>query len=157
MASTNKTESFGLNIWSETDRPQRNDFNSDNIILDKALGEHVTDTSLHLTETEKERVQSPLAVYSYAGDGAEYKDITLPFDARYVMAYRPSMPFYSYDSASEKTLINGGFAFYGGEGTGGVKLMSPALVRVYSGEASNTNLRTCLNDSGVQYKLVAFR
>ena len=41
MASTNKTEYLSLNAWVESDRPQRADFNSDNSIIDSALGAHL--------------------------------------------------------------------------------------------------------------------
>lgn len=39
MASTNKTENIGLNDWASEDRPERADFNSDNLILDEYIGD----------------------------------------------------------------------------------------------------------------------
>ncbi len=157
MASTNKTEKLGLNLWSETDRPQRNDFNSDNNILDSVLGGHTADNEVHLTSEEKARVHSPMAVFSYIGNGEEYKDLSIPFDARAVFAYRASNPMNCYDSTQGMNLVNGGFSFYGGDGTQGVRLISPNSLRVFQGENQETKMKLCLNENGVQYKFVAFR
>jgi len=38
MPSTNKTEFLGLNHWSGSDKPKREDFVGDNLIIDSALG-----------------------------------------------------------------------------------------------------------------------
>ena len=157
MASSNKTEKLGLNLWSESDRPQRNDFNSDNTLVDRAIGEHIADDSVHLTDGEKERLETPFGIYPYSGNGAEYQELTLPFDASAVFVYIASKPINVYDSTSGKTVVNGGFAFYGGDGTQGVRMTSPRTLRVYQGDASEGNVKLRLNESGVQYKLVVFR
>lgn len=37
MASSNKTETLGLNQWLGTDKPKRDDFNADNLAIDQAV------------------------------------------------------------------------------------------------------------------------
>ncbi len=39
MASTNKTEKLGLNLWTQDDIPKREDFVSDNEKIDRAVSE----------------------------------------------------------------------------------------------------------------------
>ena len=48
MASTNKTE-LGLNLWDPTDAPEREDFNSDNEIIQEAIDTLNADLSESLT------------------------------------------------------------------------------------------------------------
>lgn len=43
MASTNKTETLGLNQWIGSDKPKMEDFNSDNRLIDTALAGHRAD------------------------------------------------------------------------------------------------------------------
>lgn len=40
MPSSNKT-TLGLNLWSGTDKPKKNDFNADNQIIDAVLGDKI--------------------------------------------------------------------------------------------------------------------
>ena len=48
MSSTNKTGELELNKWIGSDIPQMEDFNRDNEIIDKTLGEHIWDVSKHV-------------------------------------------------------------------------------------------------------------
>lgn len=53
MGSTNKTGELELNQWIGSDVPKMEDFNKDNEIIDKILGEHIWDISKHVTAQQK--------------------------------------------------------------------------------------------------------
>ena len=48
MASSSFTKNLGLCSWSETDRPKRIDFVTDNLLIDEKLGEHLADSDIHI-------------------------------------------------------------------------------------------------------------
>lgn len=52
MSSTNKTE-IGLNLWLGGDKPKREDFCNDNLIIDKQIIDHKNDMSCHVSEEER--------------------------------------------------------------------------------------------------------
>ena len=52
MSSTNKTE-IGLNLWLGGDKPKREDFCNDNLIIDKQIIDHKIDMSCHVSEEER--------------------------------------------------------------------------------------------------------
>ena len=54
MSSTNKTTNLKLNDWVGTDVPQREDFNADNQRIDKAIGDHTGNTTVHITQAERD-------------------------------------------------------------------------------------------------------
>ena len=53
MASTNKTETLGLNQWIGSDKPKMEDFNSDNRLIDTALAGHRADQTVHVSAQER--------------------------------------------------------------------------------------------------------
>ncbi len=156
MASTNKTDNLGLNLWQGTDRPQRGDFNSDNMIVDTALGEHIANSDLHLTETEKARVKRPVQYYSYLGDGAAQASLSLSFTPSMVIVYCDGMPFCLYDSAKECTKVYSAVAGYGAGGSSGVAIEGSALKFTQDTAAKNGYMK-CLNESGKQYRVAVIR
>ena len=158
MASTNKTEHLMLNSWVETDRPQRNDFNSDNLIIDTVLGEHVEDNDLHLTESEKKRVASPFVVVPYSGTGAEIVTISLPVVPRFAVVYRKGMPFTLYDSEAGVNKVYGGVAFTSGGGaTGGISLNTTEGITLSQSATASDGVKYCFNEEGGQYMVIVFR
>ena len=54
MSSTNKTE-IGLNLWLGGDKPKREDFCNDNLIIDKQIINHKNDMSCHVSEEERNK------------------------------------------------------------------------------------------------------
>ncbi len=157
MASTNKTEYLNLNEWSENDRPQRNDFNSDNSIIDTALGQHLENEDLHLTSTEKARVSRPFTVVSYVGTGAESLKVTLPLVAQAVLVYREDKPFTVYDSSAGVNKVYSAVSYTGAGATSGVTLSSNGYITVTQSASAVNGIMNCLNESGGQYKVIAFR
>ncbi len=87
MSSTNKTEELELNRWIGSDIPKMEDFNRDNEIIDKTLGEHIWDVSMHVTSQQKKEWSNPLGCASYIGDGSDSRSVTLN------MGFEPSVCF----------------------------------------------------------------
>ena len=59
MASTNKTETLGLNQWIGSDKPKMEDFNSDNRLIDTALAGHRADQTVHVSAQERRTGGTP--------------------------------------------------------------------------------------------------
>lgn len=70
MSSSNKTANLQLNSWIGTDRPKMADYNSDNEKIDAAFGSHTGDMQTHLSQEDRERLETPVYVGTYFGDGA---------------------------------------------------------------------------------------
>ena len=62
MSSSNKTE-LGLNLWLGGDKPKREDFCNDNLIIDKQITEHKNDVLYQLTESPQEDEQIYVGAY----------------------------------------------------------------------------------------------
>lgn len=156
MASTNKTEKLGLNLWAESDRPQRVDFNNDNMILEQVVGEHAENNSLHLTEGEKTRVSAPVGYTGYVGNGETSRAVTLPTNALAAVVYCVGMPSEVYDSAKGCVSNYKALAVFGAGAQRGVTLGGNTITVVQETEASE-GARMCLNDQGRQYRVVFLR
>ncbi len=156
MASKNKTENLGLNLWEGTDRPQRGDFNSDNMIVDTALGEHIANSELHLTQAEKARVTRPVQYQSYLGNGGAQATLSLSFTPSMVVVYCDSMPPCIYDSAKACTKVYSAAAVYGAGGSPGVAIEGSTL-KFTQDTAAKNGFMNCLNESGKQYRVAIIR
>ena len=153
MASKNKSEKLSLNLWAETDRPQRADFNSDNMIVDEVLGSHIADENLHLTSAEKSRVGAPISTAAYLGDGAASREINLPVSALAAIVYCDGMPAALYDSATGCVRNYMGVCVYGAGGSNGLTLRGNTLLVTQS--AAQNGSAVCFNESGKQYRVAA--
>lgn len=98
MPSTNKTNHLGLNQWQESDRPVRNDFNSDNLLVDTALGEHLANGDIHVTAEEKSYIKDWLLSYSYTGTGESSRAFVLGEKIRFVMIFAKDKPLADYSA-----------------------------------------------------------
>lgn len=154
MSSYNKTERLGLNNWSESDRPMRNDFNSDNLIIDEVLGNHISDSDMHLGTEEKSRVSRPLVINAYTGNGNSERTITLSKAPLGVFVYRVDKPFSVYDSATGCTKVYSSVAFVGGQSATGLSL-NGSTVTVRQSSASVGGVLNCLNEADAQYKIIS--
>lgn len=81
MSSTNRTPKLGLCDWIGTDVPLREDFCSDNRVIDEALGGHLADRESHLSEKDREKLSLPV-LGTYTGDGAQERTVSLGFAPR---------------------------------------------------------------------------
>lgn len=74
MSSTNKTTNYGLNQWTGTDSPLREDFNNDNLIIDgklracvDSLSTHADDNSKHINLSDKALLSELMMQQDIAG------------------------------------------------------------------------------------------
>lgn len=158
MASTEKTNKLGLNLWSETDKPERQDFVNDNQKLEELLGSHLQNEALHLTATEKARVKSPYMFFSFQGDGKEKKNWYLSFEPTLVFLFAAN----ELDGGKEnglKSVFQA--ALFGAYGTPGISVSGAKLTLAQQTEAqaqeAGAGYRLRLNEKGVTYAGVAFQ
>ncbi len=154
MASSNYTANLHLSAWSESDRPKRADFVSDNSIIDRELGGHIANTAAHLTAAEKEKLGEPFVVQLYAGSGEASRAITLGFKPKLVIVYKRGVAPVLLSNG--KTVVNSAIAAYGHGSTSGAIVTSTGVT--VSEVAENADgIGVSLNASGSQYTLIAFR
>ena len=146
MPSANKTQYLKLNQWAASDRPMRNDFNSDNVLLDTAVGAHINNADIHVTAEERKFLSDRQITYSYTGDGEESRALTVTEAFRLIMIFAKDKPFGGSDgvysavgylglgSSSGLTLSASGTGFTVAQGNG-----------------------LSLNESGVQYRVVMIK
>lgn len=146
MPSTKKTEHLGLNLWEESDRPMRNDFNSDNRLLDSAIGAHIGNGDIHITSDEKKHLANLITVKAYSGTGESTKTVTLTDTFRFIMVFAKDKPALS----SSKVYCAFGYV---GQGAGeGLSLSaSGTSFTVSQGDSIS------LNESGTQYRAILFK
>lgn len=156
MASKNKTSRLGLNQWEASDRPQRGDFNADNLIIDETLGGHVGSTGIHLTSAEKSRVSQPVKVLGYQGNGSAQQTMTLDSVPTGVIVYCDTKPTQYYDVQAGYEKVYSAFAFYGAGATAGVTQEGKVLT--FKQDSAPVNgVCNCLNESGRQYKVIVIK
>lgn len=156
MPSANKTQRLGLNLWEGTDRPQRNDFNSDNTIVEQVLGDHVENQTLHLTADEKTKVKRPMVTVSYLGDGEAQRTITLPAVVTTVIVFCESMPCAVYDADAGCTKSYFGASMYGAGSSAGVAF-NGSTVTVQQDSQASGGFMNCLNEADKTYRVICFR
>ena len=112
MASSYKTTHLGLNSWTGSDKPKRIDFVTDNEILDETIGDHLADTTLHLSAAERTRWNSfRPEIGSYTGSGAVNQTIDLGYQPVFVLVFPVGDVFAYYrGSTVNSNDIHGGFA-----------------------------------------------
>ena len=146
MPSTNKTANLSLNQWAETDRPMRNDFNSDNALIDSALGNHIKNSGIHVTAEEKEFLKDSHAVYMYTGSGESSKTVTLTEKFRYICIFAQGKAL----EVSGKVYSAVGYAGLGSS-------LGLTVSASGTGFTVSQTENACLNESEVQYKVVMFK
>lgn len=154
MASSNKSENLGLNLWIGSDRPVRADFVEDNRIIDEEVGGHIANGAIHVTQNEKNKIAAPYTMKMYAGTGAASFTYTLDFSPGLVLVYKKNAPLSL--SASGDTIINGGFAAQTYGGSTGISL-SANQVTVTQQNTASLGMRCNLNESGGQYIIIAYK
>ena len=88
MSASVKTANLGLSAWIGSDKPTRLDFVNDNQKLDTAVGNHINSTAVHLSDSDRERLETPYVVGYYGGNGINNRSITLDFEPKAVFVYK---------------------------------------------------------------------
>ena len=154
MASSNYTANLHLCSWSETDRPKRADFVSDNSIIDTQLGGHINNANIHMTAAEKAKLSDPYICAIYAGSGEAERTIALSFVPKFAVVYKRNAPPVGYSNGV--AVINSGYTYYGCSGTSGISISSSGIVVTQESTAVN-GVRANLNETDGQYVIIAFK
>lgn len=154
MATSRYTTNLHLSAWEESDRPKRADFVSDNEIIDRELGGHLADDTVHLTAAEKQKIDEPYVCIAYAGSGESTRTLTVGFTPKIAIVYKRGVPPVTVSSGV--TVVNSAAAYYGHGGSAGIAISSQG-VAVQQASSATDGVRNNLNESGSQYALIAFR
>lgn len=154
MATSQYTPNLHLNAWTESDRPKRADFVSDNNIIDTELGGHVNNNSIHLSAQEKEKITEPFVSTIYAGSGESSRTISLGFQPKLVLVYKRGVPPVTYSNGV--SIVNCACGFYSRGGTAGLSITSSGIV-VSQAAMATDGMRVNLNERDGQYTVVAFK
>lgn len=132
MASTNKTEILGLNLWTQDDIPKREDFVSDNEKIDDAVGK-IRESELKFVTVE------------YTGNGKSMATFSLETE--------PKCIFITCQEHADCELEDGKIMIYGGTFIN-EKIPKAVIIRgtkVIIKQAEGY----CLNGEGLEYCLSA--
>ncbi|MBQ3417420.1 MAG: hypothetical protein IJH32_06270 [Ruminococcus sp.] len=153
MASTNHTPNLGLCQWAASDKPKRADFVSDNSIIDTALGGHIANAALHLTASEKAKLNESFVVRAYAGTGESSRAITVDFQPTLALVYKKNAPPVSYSSGN--ILVNFAVAAYGFGGSSGLSVTSTGITVSQASVTGGVGVDLNVNEE--QYVAVIFK
>ncbi len=132
MASTNKTENLGLNLWTQDDIPKREDFVSDNEKIDDAV-EKLRESELKFVTLE------------YTGNGKSM--------ATFSLEKEPKCLFIACQDHADCELADGEIMIYGGafiaEKPPKAVVIRGTKVIIKQAEGY------CLNGEGLEYSLAA--
>lgn len=155
MPASKKTEILGLSLWEGTDKPRRLDFVDDNNALESILGGHITDAQCHLSEEEKKRVDSPIEVRAYTGNGTERRSVVFEFSPRAVIVFAQGHGASEYNGTYTRHYAAFGDAAHA---SCGLEMSSiQVTVRQDRTEPGANGSFSALNESGVDYVILAIR
>lgn len=104
MPSTHKTALLGLNQWLGSDKPKREDFNSDNLNVENSVKAHTQNVAAHVAENDRQQWNSCIPVIGkYTGDNAATRTIALGFAPRIVLLFSVDRGFVDYNAAGSST------------------------------------------------------
>lgn len=158
MSSTNKTKNLKLNSWLGADIPKREDFNSDNNILDNIIYTHNSNTNLHTSSSEKAVWNEPYYITTYTGNGSSSRTVSIgsSFTPTWGIVFRTSSPPSVIDIQNEANYNY--FALFSNLGSeSGVTLSGKNLSVMQSSTAVIGNEYRNFNENGKTYVIIAFR
>lgn len=158
MSSTNKTTHLRLNSWIGADKPQREDFNRDNSILDEAIAAHQTDNTAHITAQERSKWNAPFYIGTYFGNGASTRTVTIncDFEPRFGLVFAVSVPPGVNDYHNGTHYNYFGLVTPNGS-TSGVTLSAKTLTVMQSSVPVSGCEYRSFNETGTSYIFIVFR
>lgn len=158
MPTQNKTANLNLNSWLGTDKPKREDFVSDNTILDNIIHSHTTDTNIHLTEADRQILAgSQITAELLQGDGKAIKSHTLSFAPSMVIVLLATEPFTDFDFTNNCVICNGGIGNQVNGSTSGMELAGTTLILSQSQSVPTSGPFLNLNKQGEQYVCIEIK
>lgn len=160
MPTENKTTNLNLNSWLGTDKPKREDFVNDNLILDSVISSHINNAITHISaEDRADFLSRPFVLDILTGTGAATKSHTLSITPKMVIVFLTNgTPITDFDSTNNRIICNSGIGYaenYGG--TAGIDLFGNTLILSQSQSLTGTGPFINLNKLGEQYLCVAFK
>lgn len=149
MSSSNRTPNLSLNQWSLNDKPQMEDVNRDNLLIDTVISAHIGDMVPHLTLDEHEKLTKRIMFTEYFGNNAPSKDFNVGIKPIFVIVFAISRPLCEY--AGEKVISYFGMASSNSESSG--ISISGNVVTVKNSEDPSP---VSLNKVGTTYCIAAF-
>lgn len=159
MSSSNKTANLGLNSWLGSDKPSRTDFNSDNEIIDSYFNNHTTDMQMHLSESDRERLEEPYYIGTYFGDGKTRRtiDTQCPFNPTFGIIFCINYPMGISNYETKMHYNYAAFVSIRG-GNLGASLSGNQINVVHSLEEATLEAEnSTLNNTGLTYFYILFR
>lgn len=161
ISSDRDTDAFVLNAWisvkaslcpAESSGLEFPSFISKELLC----GSHINNTEVHVSEKEKEFLQTPFVSGSYFGTGSASRSISLGFSPSVVIVAANGLPMMYVNHAEGANYAFMGVAFQGGQ-TLGVEVTSTGF-KLKSGDG--TVARSCyplFNELGTTYVYIAFK
>lgn len=158
MSSSNKTE-IGLNLWLGGDKPKREDFCNDNIIINEQIVNHKKDMSCHVSEQDRNKWNTNIYCNTYYGDNESMRDIVTecPFSPSAVIIFPSGVTPHVWDASNGKGYIYTAYGSAFGTTNGLLFRNDRKTLRVYQNLTGVMNEVVCLNESGVTYCYVCIR
>lgn len=157
MPSTNKTQFLNLNSWLGTDKPKRDDFNSDNQKIDSAVQAHFENASLHVSEQDREFWEhGSFILGSYSGNAVNPREISLGFKPRFALVYGVNVLPIEYWNVPQQNKARIGLFSQSGCSVGCA--LTDNGIKVWSTEENAPDgVAPHLNAQGVTYVYIAFK
>ncbi len=158
MSSSNKTANLQLNSWIGTDRPKMADYNSDNEKIDAAFGNHTGNMQTHLSQEDRERLETPIYFGTYFGDGEVEKTIATgcPFEACCALVF-PISYAATVTKFDTKTCTHYFAAATKAGGSMGLQISGGNITVKQSISATAGSEYAALNSKGMSYFYILFR
>ncbi|MCR5206852.1 MAG: hypothetical protein K6C14_00055 [Eubacterium sp.] len=157
MSSTNKTYHLRLNRWIGSDVPQMSDFNDDNVIIDNAVGTHIANSLIHITDEERNKWNNGYYMFMYYGNGSGNRDITVEsgFEPTWGIVFAMNLvaSVTDFDNASDYNyfaIVTKSGSMTGASLSGNTLSVQQSAVRVHGDEYKN------FNEVGVTYVCIMF-
>lgn len=155
MSATSFTPNLGLCAWEPQDRPKRIDFVNDNSIIDKKLGEHLVDNSVHVTAAEKLRYDNPYRISGYAGNGEAVRSLPLESECSFAIIFQMYYPPVEIDTNSN-TVMHFGIVTRTSGSSANLTLRENSL-EVTQDESATDGVKNNFNEKNGQYVMLLFR
>ena len=150
MASTNQTETLGLNQWVASDTPKMADFNADNQKIEQAVATHLADSQAHLDAQTRALLEQLTPVCgSYVGDGEQARVLTLGFRPRWGVVYADGTPVCTMVEEGATTQVS--LVFCGQQGSSGGCYLREDWIELFQEAEGYGGYRMNMNQQGITY------
>lgn len=179
MPSSNKTSHLQLNKWLGSDKPKKDDFNSDNALVDTAcktmasqiatlqtglstagqnLTNHAANATAHITAAERTAWNAPreaMTIKTFTGNGAASRKYAIGFRAKFGILYAVGQGALQADWGGYETKVYSGY--FGASGCSkGIALESDGITVSHNTSKPSDGCSYKYNESGVTYVCVAW-